>query len=202
MRDAAPFLAVLIAAATLTASPGAEAELIDSSPSGFTLENTVVVAADADRAWSALVGDVEAWLPRDHRWWDDSRLEIEARAGGCFCERAGDRQAQHLQVTFVDPGKTLRLVGGLGPLQGMGLHGALEFRLAPAGDGRTRITLWYRAGGYTPDDLSKFAPVVDRVQAQQLGGLAEHLGGALPDEAEADADADVDADPAPADAGG
>ena len=198
MRDAAPFLAVLIAAATLTASPGAEAELIDSSPSGFTLENTVVVAADADRAWSALVGDVEAWWPRDHRWWDDSRLEIEARAGGCFCERAGDRQAQHLQVTFVDPGKTLRLVGGLGPLQGMGLHGALEFRLAPAGDGRTRITLWYRAGGYTPDDLSKFAPVVDRVQAQQLGGLADHLGGALPDEAEADADAD----PAPADAGG
>ena len=204
MRDAAPFLAVLIAAAALTASPGAEAKLIDSSPSGFTLENTVVVAADADRAWSALVGDVEAWWPRDHRWWDDSRLEIEARAGGCFCERAGDRQAQHLQVTFVDPGKTLRLVGGLGPLQGMGLHGALEFRLAPAGDGRTRITLWYRAGGYTPDDLSKFAPVVDRVQAQQLGGLADHLGGALPDEAEADADAEVDADadPAPADAGG
>ena len=187
MRDAAPFLAVLIAAATLTASPGAEAELIDSSPSGFTLENTVVVAADADSAWSALVGDVEAWWPRDHRWWDDSRLEIEARAGGCFCERAGDRQAQHLQVTFVDPGNTLRLVGGLGPLQGMALHGALEFRLAPAGDGRTRITLWYRAGGYTPDDLSKFAPVVDRVQGQQLGGLAAHLGGALPDGTGADA---------------
>ena len=174
---AAPFLAALTALVALCATPAALATAVDSSPAGFTLENSVVVQADADTAWKALVGDVEAWWPRDHRWWADSRLEIEARAGGCFCERAGDRQAQHLQVTFVDPGKTLRMTGGLGPLQGMGLHGALEFRLAPAGAGRTRITLWYRAGGYTPDDLSKFAPVVDRVQAQQLGGLAMHLGG-------------------------
>ena len=67
------------------------------------------------------------------------------------------------------------MTGGLGPLQGMGLDGALEFRLAPADGGGTRITLWYRVGGYTPDDLSKFAPVVDRVQAQQLGGLAAYL---------------------------
>src|SRR3546814_13146746 len=40
----------------------------------------------------------------------------------------------------------------------------------------TRVTLFYRAGGYTPDDLSNFAPVVDRVQALQLGGFADHLG--------------------------
>ena len=33
----------------------------------------------------------------------------------------------------------------------------------------------YRAGGYTPDDLSKLAPVVDKVQAQQLRGLADFL---------------------------
>lgn len=67
------------------------------------------------------------------------------------------------------------MTGGLGPLQGMGLGGALEFRLAPADGGGTRITMFYRAGGYTPDDLSKFAPVVDKVQAQQLRGLADFL---------------------------
>lgn len=39
------------------------------------------------------------------------------------------------------------------------------------------IVMTYRAGGYTPDDLSKFAPVVDKVQAMQLGGLADFLGG-------------------------
>ena len=37
--------------------------------------------------------------------------------------------------------------------------------------------MFYRAGGYTPDDLSKLAPLVDSVQALQLGGLAAHLGG-------------------------
>jgi hypothetical protein len=80
-----------------------------------------------------------------------------------------------LLVTFVDPGKLLRLTGGLGPLQGMGLSGVLEFRLAPGDSSGTVITLFYRAGGYTPDDLAAFAAVVDRVQAQQLGGLVDHL---------------------------
>ncbi len=77
-------------------------------------------------------------------------------------------------VTFADPDRLLRMSGGLGPLQGMGLSGTLEFRLT-AIDSGTRIVLWYRAGGYTPDDLSKFAAAVDGVQAQQLGGLVDRL---------------------------
>jgi hypothetical protein len=79
-----------------------------------------------------------------------------------------------MQVVFVDPQKLLRMTGGLGPFQGMGLSGVLEWRMTPV-DGGTRITLWYRAGGYTPDDLSKLASVVDGVQALQLGGLANYL---------------------------
>ena len=182
---------LVTAALVLASAAPAHAEVKDAAPGGFTVENTVVVPVDATTAWSALVGEVDAWWPKDHSWWGaDSRLSIEPRAGGCFCEISGDRQAQHMAVTFVEPGKLLRMTGGLGPLQGMGLHGALEFRLAPAGEGRTRITLWYRAGGYTPDDLAKFAPVVDRVQAQQLGGLAAHLGGALPVDAPAPAATD------------
>lgn len=161
----------------LAGAAGARAEVRDSAPGGFTVENSVVVAATAGEAWDALVDDVDAWWPRDHTWWGkDSTLVIEPRSGGCFCETAGDREARHLVVVFADPGRVLRMTGGLGPLQGMGLDGTLEFRLAPVEGGGTRITLWYRVGGYTPDDLSKFAPVVDRVQALQLGGLAAHLG--------------------------
>lgn len=158
----------------------ARAEVRDATASGFTVENVRVVTVDPATAWRALVQDVDRWWPKDHSWWGAaSTLSIDARAGGCFCETVGGdagggRQAQHLLVTFVDPGRTLRMTGGLGPLQGMGLHGALEFRLTPEGEG-TRIVLWYRVGGYTPDDLSKFAPIVDRVQGQQLGGLADYL---------------------------
>lgn len=159
----------------LLCAPGVQAEVRDASPQGFTVENARVVGVDAASAWTALVQDIDRWWPKDHSWWgEESTLSIEPRAGGCFCERSGGREASHMRVALVNPGKLLRMTGGLGPLQGMGLHGAMEWRFEPVDDG-TRITLWYRAGGYTPDDLSGFAPVVDRVQALQLGGLADFL---------------------------
>lgn len=167
---------VLAGVLTLPAAGGARAEVKDATAGGFTLENTAHVPTDAMTAWKALVEDVDRWWPADHTWWGaEAELVIEPRAGGCFCERLGAQQALHMLVTFVDPGTLLRLTGGLGPLQGMGLHGVLEFRFAPADGGGTTITMFYRAGGYTPDDLSKFVPVVDKVQALQLGGLADYL---------------------------
>ena len=166
----------VFASAMLVAPRIAHAEVKDASAAGLTIENRQVVPVDAAAAWQALVHDVDRWWPKDHSWWgSDSLLSIDPRAGGCFCESAGDRQALHMTVVFVEPGKTLRLLGGLGPLQGMGLHGALEFQLAPAEGGGTSITLRYRVGGYSPDDLGEFAPVVDRVQGVQLQGLADYL---------------------------
>ena len=166
----------LVASAMLVAPRIAQAEVMDASAIGFTVENRQVVPVDAATAWQALVHEVDRWWPKDHSWWgSESTMWIDPRAGGCFCESAGDREARHLTVAFVDPGKTLRLLGGLGPLQGMGLHGAMEFRLAPAEGGGTSITLHYRVGGYSPDDLGGFAPVVDRVQGVQLKGLADYL---------------------------
>lgn len=164
-----------VAVFLLAGSALAQAEVKDVSADGFTIENSETVPVDAMTAWNALVDDVGRWWPKDHTWWGDaSRLSIQPRAGGCFCEINGARQAWHMTVTFVDPGRTLRMTGGLGPLQAMGINGALEFRLAPADKG-TRITLYYRAGGYTPDDLTQFVPVIDKVQGAQLRGLAEYL---------------------------
>lgn len=167
---------ILLAVTLAVASP-ASAGVLEATPQGFTIENTATVAAPPQAAWRAMVEDIDRWWPKDHSWWGrEGTLSIDARAGGCFCERGADglRQAQHLQVVFVDPHATLRMVGGLGPLQGMGLHGVFEATFAAA-DGGTRITWRYRAGGYTPDDLSKLAPIVDRVQGQQLAALAAHL---------------------------
>jgi hypothetical protein len=173
-RIAAALLAVAAAASSFLAT-AARAEVKSASPAGFVIENAEVVPVDAATAWTALVTEVARWWPKDHTWWGEaSTLSIEARAGGCFCELAGQRQARHMTVAFVDPPKLLRMVGGLGPLQGMGLYGALDWSLEPV-EGGTRIRLRYQAGGYASDDLSKFAPVVDRVQALQLGGLAEFL---------------------------
>jgi len=163
-------------AGLLACVPTAHAEVKDSTAGGFTVENAVSVPVDANTAWKALVRDVDKWWPKSHTWFGkDGRLSIDATAGGCFCERHGARQAMHLTVGYAEPGKLLRMVGALGPLQGMGLHGVLEFRFAPDAAGGTTITMFYRAGGYTPDDLAKLAPIVDRVQALQVGGLAKYL---------------------------
>lgn len=164
-----------VAAFVLGAAGSAWAEVKDSAAGGFTVENSQVVAVDPQTAWNALVDDVGRWWPADHTWWGDAgKLAVQPRAGGCFCEVDGERQAWHMTVAYVDPGVLLRMTGALGPLQGMGLGGALEWRLAKVEAG-TKITLWSRFGGYTPDDLGKLAPVVDRVQGQQLGGLVEYL---------------------------
>lgn len=165
----------VVAAVVVLAFGTAHAEVKDSAPNGFTIENSQVVPVDAKTAWKALTHDVGRWWPKDHTWWGDaSKLSIQPRAGGCFCEINGEQQAWHMTVTFVDPGNMLRMTGGLGPLQGMGLDGALEWRFTKVEEG-TKITLWYRVGGYTPDDLQKFVPVVDQVQGLQLGGLADYL---------------------------
>ena len=169
------FCAGLITIALALLPARGQAEVKDATSTGFTVENSAVVPADATVAWQALVNHVDAWWPKDHTWWGEaSTLTIDAHAGGCFCERGKKAEAQHLQVVFVDPPKLLRMLGGLGPLQGMGLSGVLEWRMA-AVEGGTKITLWYRAGGYSPDDIGKFATAVDRVQALQLGALATYV---------------------------
>lgn len=169
-RSLSLFAALLLAATT------AQAEVLDRSTRGFTLRNVVDVPVTPAQAWKGLVDDVGQWWPSEHTWFGDAAaLSIEARAGGCFCERSADREAAHMQVAYVEPGKLLRMLGALGPLQGMGLNGALDWKFE-AIEGGTRITMWNQVGGYTPDDLGAFAAVVDKVQAQQLGGLADHLG--------------------------
>ncbi|MBK9493320.1 MAG: hypothetical protein BWZ07_01701 [Alphaproteobacteria bacterium ADurb.BinA280] len=166
----------LMVASGLAAQSISRAEVLDQNAAGFTLQQQIVVPVSSERAWEALVNDVGLWWPSDHTWWGDARkLSIEPLANGCFCERDGQRQAAHMRVVFVDPPTTLRLVGGLGPLQGMGMDGVLEFSLQAQGEQSTAVRMRYRAGGYVSEDLSQLVPVVDQVQGLQLGGLKKYL---------------------------
>ena len=67
-------------------------------------------------------------------------------------------------------GKTLRLVGGLGPLQDSGLQGSLTWDLADK-EGGTEATLTYSVGGYRQGGLQPLAPIVDTVLSTQLRRL-------------------------------
>lgn len=170
----------IAAALGLTAMP-ASAEIVSSAGGGFASSQSAIVAASQAEAWAMLV--------EPQRWWSHSfsansaNLSLNPHAGGCFCEflpaadDAAPGSAEHMRVVLVMPGSTLRMVGALGPLQSEGLSGTLTVTLTPVEQG-TQIQWDYVIGGQSRLPLDQLAPVVDRVQAEFLGGLVEALGGA------------------------
>lgn len=161
----------LLLAAILGAAP-APAEVTSAAPGGFTVRHEVSVDAPATSAWRLLVAHTGEWWNSDHTYSGDARnLYLEARPNGCFCERLGeDGAVVHMTVTFVDPGRMLRLTGGLGPLGLMGVNGNMTFSFSEDGDG-LRIALDYAVGGYSPEGLDGIAGAVDQVLVEQLERL-------------------------------
>ncbi|WP_026375128.1 polyketide cyclase/dehydrase [Aestuariibacter salexigens] len=162
-------------ATTLLVAPYALGDVTFISDNGFIVENRIETTIDSKTVWHALVNDVDKWWPKDHSWWgEQGTFRIDDKAGGCFCEIAGDRSAVHMTISFVDPESTLRMTGGLGPLQGMGMYGALDWAFSQQQD-NTVVTLTYRMQGINPDGFEALAPIVDRVQAIQLNGLKQFV---------------------------
>ncbi|HIG44808.1 MAG: hypothetical protein ABGY96_22845 [bacterium] len=74
-------------------------------------------------------------------------------------------------VSYVNPGKEVRLIGGLGPLQGMAIHGAMSFRFlrvdkTSTSETETRIIFEYKVMGAS--GLESLAEIVNTVQTMQL----------------------------------
>ena len=166
----AAFLAGLLLAGV------AGAEVTAVSEGGFVSEHEIVLAAPPGKAFEALTDHVHRWWDPDHSYSGNAdNFYLEARANGCFCEKLDSGgSVMHMLVSFVDPPSSLRLLGGLGPLQAMGVDGAMSFTLTPA-QGGTRLTYRYVVHGFVPDGLTSLAPVVDRVQLGQLQRLQAYL---------------------------
>lgn len=150
--------------------PGA-AEVLDSGPTGFTARTIVSIAKPTTVVYDAFVGRVGEWWDASHTWSGQStNLSIDARPGGCFCERLVGGGVQHMAVLYADRGKMLRMSGGLGPLQGMAVTATLSVTLTEA-NGATTLEAVYAVGGYTKDGLAGFAAPVDQVLAGQFRRL-------------------------------
>lgn len=189
---------IFVAGLALACDP-ASAEVVASSDAGFVTRATAEVPADAAATWQALIAP-QNWWNKAHTFSGDSaNLYLDAQGGGCFCEklplkdgapgtRAGS--AAHMRVVYADPGKALRMVGSLGPLQSEALTGTLTITLKPDGVGKpgdagTRIVMEYVVGGYMRYKTDEIAPAVDKVLAEQLAGLAASLGATAAAEPEA-----------------
>jgi hypothetical protein len=152
------------------------AEVKDSSAIGFTIQDTVIIAAGPNDVYHALVVDIGYWWDSAHTFSGKaSNLSIDDRAGGCFCEKLEDGgSVRHLEVVFADPGKTLRMIGSLGPLQAIAVTGCMTWSLSKTDRG-TNVKVTYSVGGYRPGGLQKMAPLVDKVMFEQLKRLKDYI---------------------------
>jgi uncharacterized protein YndB with AHSA1/START domain len=168
MRTFLKFLPVLALLLMLCARQG-RSEITDSTYSGFTVKVTVVVAQNPDSTFRYLVRDVSRWWDPAHTFSGNSaNLIIQGKANGCFCERLENGgSVRHMTVVYVDPGKTLRMTGAMGPLQSLAVEGVMTFSLKPE-ERATEVTLTYEVGGYSPGGVGKWAPLVDKVLFEQM----------------------------------
>ena len=153
----------------------AKAEVVSSGQQGFQIKITQTVPVAAEMAYQQFLR-VNEWWHRDHTWFGDAQaLSISPQVGGCFCEINGEQQALHMTVTYVEPNKELRMTGGLGPLQMLGVHGGMSWSFKPLSDVATEISLHYQVTGYTESGLDKLANIVEQVQALQFKRLVNKL---------------------------
>jgi hypothetical protein len=168
-----------IAGGLAAASPAA-AEVTASSDSGFVSHHEAVVTAVPAAVWAAML-EPAGWWNGEHTYSGNAaNLTLEPVAGGCFCEAipgspgAPAGQIEHMRVLYLAPNATLRLSGGLGPLQSEAVTAVLTMQLAPSGEG-TRITWDLVVGGYMRPPMAALAPIVDQVIGEQLTRLTAGL---------------------------
>ena len=158
------------------AAAAASAEVANVGPNGFAVKHSMTIQASPENVYAALVGKVDSWWNPEHTYSNDSKnLSIDARPGGCFCEKlANGGGVQHMSVVFASPGSTLRMLGGLGPLQGTGVAGSMTWRFIAAPPG-TKIEVSYSVGGYFQGGLDKVAAPVNSVIGEQLMRLKSYI---------------------------
>jgi uncharacterized protein YndB with AHSA1/START domain len=162
-------------ACAVIATGRASAEVADQAPNGFTVRETVHIAAASDKVYAALIAPQRWWSPHHTFSGDAANLTFDAKAGGCWCETLPNGgSVQHMTIVYVLPGKALRLRGAMGPMQSMAVEDVMDWSLKPAGTG-TDVTLTGAIGGYANSGVDKLAPIVDHVFGEQVARLKTYV---------------------------
>jgi len=163
--------------ALFAASAGvAQAEVLASSPAGFVVRFETAVSRPPAEVYQRFL--------QIGQWWSDAHtysgkalnMTLRNEPGGCFCETLpGGGFVRHASVEYSDPGKLVRLSGGLGPLQELGAHGVLSFNfMAPTQTANigTRLVVSYVVSGFQPDPgFAALAAPVEGVLKEQVERL-------------------------------
>lgn len=170
---------LILAIAMLAAHP-LPAKVVSAGPQGFELTERATVKASPGDVYRNLV-DIASWWDGAHSYSGSAaNLSIDARAGGCWCEKLdGGGTIEHMRIVYAQPGAVLRAQGGLGPLQGEGAAGSLTYTLRAVADG-TEIVQTYVVGGYVRQGSEKLAPLVDGVMGAAFRRLVARIESGSP----------------------
>jgi uncharacterized protein YndB with AHSA1/START domain len=148
----------------------AHAAVTDVVASGFEIEHTIHVAAPPAAVYDLLIQPAR-WWSSDHTYSGSAaNLSLEAKGGGCWCEKFEGGSVAHMTVAMAMPGKALVLRGGLGPLIDQAMDGAMKWTLKPAG-AETDLTLTYRVSGYMKGGFGAMPKAIDGVLGEQVASL-------------------------------
>jgi hypothetical protein len=157
-----------LAAISLLLSTPAAAEVVSADAHGFEVRESVQTSVPPAVAWATFVRIGQWWSVEHSYSGNAANLSLDARAGGCFCERVGNGGGvEHMRVAVTLPPKRLVLTGSLGPLLYEAANGVMDVKFDPSAKG-TIVTLDYRASGFVHANGDKFAPAVDQVLGEQL----------------------------------
>ncbi|MGH6707197.1 MAG: ATPase [Sphingomicrobium sp.] len=168
-----------IALALFAAAPAA-AEVVSAGPNGFEVRHSINLVIPQPKAFLAF-GQIQDWWSKDHTYSGDaSRMSLQLRPGGCFCERLDeDGGIEHMRVTYVQPGERAVLTGSLGPLLYEATTGVMDVKVERIAGG-SRITMNYRAAGFAKGGAAEMAPIVDKVLGDQMKRLRVYAAGGAP----------------------
>jgi len=154
----------------LIAAP-ASATVVGADSHGFEVRHSIDVPLPPTRALAAF-GQVGSWWSKDHSYSGDStRLSIDLRPGGCWCERLdGGGGVEHMRVALYEPGKRIVLTGGLGPLLFEATTGVMSVRAIETKSG-SQLVVNYRVAGFARANGTEMALAVDGVLREQIERL-------------------------------
>lgn len=166
-----PATLAVVLAVLCSAAPRAQ------SSGGFVARHEGVAAASPDAVYRVLVDRIGEWWDPAHTYSGDAaNLSIDARPGGCFCERLpGGGGVEHMRVVYAAPGALLRLNGALGPLQAAAVTGTMTITLTAEGAG-TRVGMSYAVSGVIDGGLGTLEGPVSKVTGEQLARLVALAG--------------------------
>jgi uncharacterized protein YndB with AHSA1/START domain len=158
-----------------TVSGLAFADVTDVSQTGFQLQIKTHIVAPPGKVFATIIEPAKWWSSSHTYSQSAANLSIDAKAGGCFCEKLpGGGSVQHLMVAAVIPGQLLRMRGALGPFQQFGMEGAMSWQLTATGQ-ETDLTVTYDLGGHLAGGFGDWPQKANGMVSEQVARLKKFI---------------------------